>query len=454
MVIVDNALRAREAQGKPIRVGMVGAGFMGQGLTNQIENSVPGMRMAAVYNRRPERAFHVYEYAGRKALAAGTQARLDELVRSGQPAVAEDPMTLCRSPEIDVIVDVTGSVEFGAGVILEAFRHGKPVVLMNAEVDATIGPILRVYGRKHGAILSACDGDEPGVQMNLCRWVKGLGLVPRVMGNVKGLQDPYRNPTTQMGWAERWGQNAAMVTSFADGSKISFEQSIVANATGFKVRSRGMSRGVKFDGSIMDIHKLYDIEELRALGGVVDYTVGPPLIKVFCLAEHPDPKQRHYLNLYKMGEGPLYPFWIPYHLVHFEAPFSIARVVLFGDELAPPLGGPVVEVCAVAKRDLEAGEVLDEYGMYTTYGEAVNAEEMSAGRYLPEGLVEGCRLRRAIPKDQVLTYGDVELPAGRIADRLRAEQYVHFRGESWLRDLLDGAPVRAPAEVAAAGAVA
>ncbi|MFL5440731.1 MAG: SAF domain-containing protein [Myxococcales bacterium] len=233
-----------------------------------------------------------------------------------------------------------------------------------------------------------------------------------------------------------------MVTSFADGSKISFEQSIVANATGFKVRSRGMSRGLKFDGSIMDAPKLYDLEELRALGGIVDYTVGPSLVKVFCLAEHPDPKQRHYLNLYKMGEGPLYPFWIPYHLVHFEAPNAIARVALFGDDVAPSIGGPVVEVCALAKRDLKAGEVLDEYGMYMTYGEAVNAEEMCSGRYLPEGLVEGCKLKRDIAKDQVLTYADVELPEGRLADRLRAEQYRHFRGETWLEEHLNGAQGR------------
>jgi predicted homoserine dehydrogenase-like protein len=454
VIIVDRALKAREEQGKPVRVGMIGAGFMGQGLTNQIVNSVAGMRMAAIYNRKPERAVGVYRYAGcEDVVVAATQAALDDAIRRGVPVVAEDPFTVCRSPEIDVLLDVTGSVEFGAHVILEAFRHGKSVVLMNAEVDATIGPILRVYGRQHGAILSACEGDEPGVQLNLYRWVKGLGLIPRVMGNVKGLQDPYRNPTTQQGWAERWGQNAAMVTSFADGSKISFEQSIVANATGFKVRSRGMSRGLKYDGSIMEIQKLYDIEELRAVGGIVDYTVGPPLIKVFCLAEHPDPKQQHYLNLYKMGEGPLYPFWIPYHLVHFEAPNAIARVVLFGDEVAPPLGGPLVEVCAVAKRDLKAGEVLDEYGMYMTYGEAVNADEMSARRYLPEGLVEGCRLRRDLPKDQVLTYDDVDLPGGRLADKLRAEQYRHFRGETWLEDLLAGAGVPAPATTAAPPAI-
>ena len=246
-----------------------------------------------------------------------------------------------------------------------------------------------------------------------------------------------------------------MVTSFADGSKISFEQSIVANATGFKVRSRGMSRGIEYSGSIMEIQKLYDLEELRALGGIVDYTVGPPLIKAFCLAEHPDPKQRHYLNLYKMGEGPLYPFWIPYHLVHFETPMSIARVVLFGDELAPPLGGPVVEVCAVAKRDLKSDEVLDEYGMYTTYGEAANVDEMSEKRYLPEGLVLGCKLKRDIRKDHVLTYDDVELPEGRLADQLRAEQYRHFRGESWLQDRLQccGKDPDHGGEVATTGAV-
>ena len=158
--------------------------------------------------------------------------------------------------------------------------------------------------------------------------------------------------------------------------------------------------------------------------------------KVYVLAEHPDPKQQHYLNLYKMGEGPLYSFFIPYHLVHFEVPNAIARVVLFRDSVAPPLAGPVVEVCAVAKRDLRAGEILDDYGMYMTYGEAVNADEMSKCQYLPEGLVEGCKLKRDIKKDAVLTYSDVDLPSGRLADRLRAEQYKHFRGESWLEDLV------------------
>ncbi|HKQ38387.1 MAG TPA: SAF domain-containing protein [Verrucomicrobiae bacterium] len=437
MIIVDNALKARQEQGKPIRVGLIGAGFMGQGLTNQIVNSVPGMRMAAIYGRNLKKALHLYNYAGiEDVIVASKQNQLDDAIRAGKAVITEDAFLLARSEQIDVLVDVTGSVEFGSRVCLEAFKHKKDVVLMNAEIDGTVGPILQTYAAKEGVILSACEGDEPGVQLNLYRWVKGLGLTPRVMGNVKGLQDPYRNPTTQKGFAEKWGQNPAMVTSFADGSKISFEQAIVANATGFKVRTRGMSRGLEYKGDVMQIGKLYDINEVRKLGGIIDYVVGTPLTKVYCLGEHTDPKQQHYLNLYKLGEGPLYSFFIPYHLVHFEVHNAIARVVLFRDSVAKPLAGPVVEVCAVAKRDLNSGEILDDYGMYMTYGEAVNVDEMSSKRYLPEGLVEGCKLKRAIKKDEVITYDDVELPSGRLADRLRAEQYRHFRGESWLEKLI------------------
>jgi predicted homoserine dehydrogenase-like protein len=227
-----------------------------------------------------------------------------------------------------------------------------------------------------------------------------------------------------------------MVTSFADGTKISCEQAIVANATGFQVKSRGMSRGLEYRGDVMKIGSLYDIDEVRSYGGIIDYVVGTPLTKVYCLAEHPDPKQQHYLNLYKMGDGPLYSFFTPYHLVHFEVPNAIARVALFRESIAKPLGGPVVEVCAVAKRDLKAGEILDDYGMYMTYGEAVNVDEMSKGRYLPEGLVNGCKLLRGVSKDDVVRYADVALPPGRLADQLRAEQYRTFRGELWLEELM------------------
>jgi predicted homoserine dehydrogenase-like protein len=283
MIIVDNALKALEEQGKPIRLAMIGAGFMGQGLTNQIMHSVPGMRMSAVYARDVKKALGVYRYSGlTDVVEASNQRQVDDAIFRGQPVVTQDALLLARAAGIDVLVDVTGSVEFGAHVVLEAFKHGKHVVLMNAELDATIGPILQVYAQKHGVILSACEGDEPGLQMNLYRWVKGLGLIPRVIGNVKGLQDPYRTPTTQKGFAEQWGQNPSMVTSFADGSKISFEQSIAANATGFTVKNRGMSRGLVYRDDVMKIGQLYDIEDLRRRGGIVDYVVGRSFVLLLC----------------------------------------------------------------------------------------------------------------------------------------------------------------------------
>ena len=430
MLIIDSALRAREEQGRPIRVGMIGAGFMGRGLANQFVHSAAGMRLVAISNRTVDRAVGAYTHADASLtpVVAGSQGDLEDAIRAGTPVVAEDAMLLCRSERIDVLLDVTGAVEFGARVALEAFRHGKHVILMNAELDATIGPILQVYARRHGVLLSACDGDQPGVEINLYRFVKGLGLIPRLLGNIKGLQDPYRTPTTQRGFAERWGQKPSMVTSFADGSKVSFEQAVVANATGFQVVRRGML-ALEHRGHVDELTSKYDLDMLRERRGIVEYVIGAqPGPGVFCLAEHTDPRQRHYLNLYKLGEGPLYSFYTPYHLCHFEVPNTVARVALFGDTAGQAIGGPFVQVCAVAKRDLKAGEVLDDYGHYMTYGEAVNSGEMRRNRYLPEGLVEGCRLLRDVARDAVLTYDDVELPAGRLADRLYEEQCVQFDG--------------------------
>ncbi len=212
MILVDNALKAREEQGNPIRVAMIGAGFMGQGLTNQIVNSMPGMRMVAVQNRHLEKAFHVYRYSGLEDIVeATTQAQMEDAIRAGKPVVTEDAFLLARSGQVDVLVDVTGSVEFGAHVVLEAFKHGKDVVLMNAELDATIGPILQVYAKKYGVIMSACEGDEPGVQMNLYRWVKGLGTDPAsarqrqgASGSIPESDDPERLCRASGARTRRW----------------------------------------------------------------------------------------------------------------------------------------------------------------------------------------------------------------------------------------------------------
>jgi predicted homoserine dehydrogenase-like protein len=429
MVIIDSALRRRADEGNPVKVGMIGAGFMGRGIANQIINSVPGMTLVAISNRHIEGARRAYAEAGAEAIIEVEDvSALERAIRAGQPAITEDAHLLCRADGIDVLIEVTGAIEFGAQVVLDAIAHGKHVVLMNAELDGTIGPILKVKADAAGVILTACDGDQPGVQMNLYRFVKSIGLTPLVCGNIKGLQDPYRNPTTQEGFARQWGQKPHMVTSFADGSKISFEQAIVANATGMCVSKRGMI-GRDHRGHVDELTKHYDIDELKALGGIVDYVVGSqPGPGIYVLGTIDDPAQRHYLNLYKLGEGPLYSFYTPYHLCHFEVPLSVARVALFGDTVLAPIGAPCVEVVALAKTDLKAGTKLDGIGWYMTYGEAENADVARREGLLPMGVAEGCVLRHDVPKDKALTYDDVILPEGRLVDKLRLEQAAHFFG--------------------------
>lgn len=428
MIIVDTALKARAEAGNPVRVGMIGSGFMGRGIANQIINSVPGMELVAVFSRRLDGAKRAYLEAGVEEIqAVNTVADLEDATSQGRAAVTEDASLLCKAENIDALVEVTGTIEFGARITMEAIANRKHIILMNAELDGTIGPILKTYADKSGVVISNCDGDQPGVEMNLYRYVKSIGFTPLLCGNIKGLQDRYRNPTTQKSFAERWKQAPYMVTSFADGTKISFEQAVVANATGMKVAQRGML-GYDFRGHVDDMTHLYDVDQLKSLGGIVDYVVGAqPAAGVFVYATNEDPKHQHYLNYYKRGEGPLYSFYTPYHICHFEVPLSLARAVLFHDPVMAPLGKPMVDVVASAKIDLKAGETLDGIGYYMTYGQCENADVAQAENLLPMGLAEGCTLKRDVPKDAVLTYDDVVLPEGRLADKLRAEQNETFK---------------------------
>jgi len=426
MIIVDRALEQRERDGDPIRVGLVGAGFMGRGIALQVLTATPGMELVAVSNRSLDPAREAFVAAGIDSpLVVDSVAELERAIHGRRPAITDDGLLLSEAKGIDAIVEVTGSIEFGAQVVLRAIEHGKHTVLMNAELDGTLGPILKDRADRAGVIYTNSDGDQPGVMMNLYRFVKGIGVKPVLCGNIKGLHDPHRNPTTQESFARTWGQKPHMVTSFADGTKISFEQAIVANATGMRVAKRGMHGYEVEPGTrIEDAAQLFDPAELEEGNGIVDYVVGAsPGPGVFVLGMHSHPAQQHYLNLYKLGEGPLYCFYTPYHLCHFEAPVTVARAVDFADAALAPAGHLQVEVVATAKVDLRPGDELDGFGGYLSYGLAENADVARSERLLPLGLTEaGCRVTRAVSKDEVLTYDDVELPGDRLCERLRIEQ--------------------------------
>ncbi len=425
MIIVDTALQKCESDGKPIRVGVIGAGYMGRGLVLQILNSFQtGMRLSAVYNRTIEKAELAFKQAGiEEFVHVDTAQQLEAAIANEKHAVCSDALALASADNIDVIVEATGEVEFGAHVVMQAIKHGKHVVLMNAELDAVCGPLLKHYADKAGVIITNVDGDQPGVTMNLFRWVKQLGYEPRLAGNLKGLQDRYRNPTTQKGFAEQHKQGVKMITSFADGTKISMEMAVIANATGFGVDVRGM-HGPSCD-HVTEGLGLFSEEQLAK--GTIDYLLGAePGPGVFVIGYNENPILQQYAHYLKMGEGPYYMFYVPYHLPHLETPMTIARAALFQDAATAPIGAPVVEVMAAAKTPLKAGTVFDGIGGYHAYGMAENASTFDDEKYLPMSLLEGCTLKRDLHKDEAISYADVDIPKNRLIDKLRAEQESFF----------------------------
>lgn len=425
MIMVDQALEKRKQAGNPVRVAMIGAGFMGRAIALNILTGVPGMDLVAIANRSLDGARRAYREAGvDSVVTAETREELERAIASGKHAVTEDAMLVCEAAGIEAIIEVTGQVEFGAHVTLKAIENGKHVILMNAELDATLGPILKVYADRAGVVLTDTDGDEPGVAMNLYRFVKTMGYQPVAAGNIKGLIDHYRTPDTQRAFAAKYNQSAHMVTSFADGTKISLECTILANATGFHVGKRGM-----YGPSCADVREaatLFPADQLLN-GGLVDYVLGAePRTGAWVLGYTDHPTKKFYLDLFKMGSGPFYCFYTPYHLPPLQLPSSVARAVLFHDATVAPLGAPVCDVITAAKRDLKAGEVLDGIGGFTSYGLIENSDVCQTMDMLPMGLSQGCRLKRDIPKDEILGYADVVLPEGRLVDKLRAEQNRYF----------------------------
>ena len=418
---VDTALLQREATGKPIRVGMIGAGATGRAIALQLGTPVPGMRLVAISNRTPEHGERAFREAGFPEWRRVESAREAEVaIDRGLPVLTDDPSVVNACDAVDIVVEVTGTVETAAQVVLEAFGHGKHVVLVNAELDSLVGPILKVRADRAGVVITHTDGDEPGVAMTLLRYLRSLGLRPVAAGNIKGMVDHYRTPETQRAFAEKFDQDVRKVTSFADSTKLSMETTVVSNATGFHVGCRGMyGPACKY---VREIANLLPAEQMLDTG-LVDYTVGAaPLTGAFVIVHEESPRKRAQLTYYRLGDGPFFVFYTPFHLPHVQIPSTIGRAVIHHDPTVAPLAGPVCEVLTVAKRDLKTGEHLDGVGGFCSYGLIDNRAAARALDALPISLSEGCVLRRNISKDDVISFADVETPHGRLVETLWREQ--------------------------------
>jgi predicted homoserine dehydrogenase-like protein len=400
---------------------MVGAGATGRAIALQLGTPAPGIRLVAIANRTPtngERAFREAGIAEWSRVESASKAETE--IARGRAVLADDPMVLTACGAIDLLLEVTGTVEPAAHVVLDAFENGKHVVIVNAELDSLLGPILKAKADQAGVVITNTDGDEPGVAMTLYRYLRSLGLRPVAAGNLKGMVDYYRNPDTQRAFAEKNDQDARKVTSFADATKLSMETTVLANATGFHAGRRGMyGPACKH---VREMAQLLPAEQMLATG-LVDYALGAePHTGAFVVVHEESPLKKAQLAYYKLGDGPFYVFYTPFHLPHIQIASTIGRAVVLRDPTVAPIAGPVCEVLSVAKRDLKSGERLDGVGGFCSYGLIDNTASARRITALPISLSEGLVLQRDVAKDEIISFADVVQPGERLVDTLWSEQ--------------------------------
>jgi predicted homoserine dehydrogenase-like protein len=423
---VHSSLQCREAEENPIRVAVIGAGATGRAIVLQLGTPVPGMRVVGIANRTPAHAERSFREAGIDVWdTADRPEEAESSINAGRPVLTDDPTVLTRCAAVDLIIEVTGSVNFGAEVVLDAFDHKKSVVLVNAELDSLVGPILKAKADEAGVVLTHTDGDEPGVAMTLVRYIQTVGLRPVAAGNIKGMVDYYRTPDTQREFAANHDQDVRKITSFADATKLSMETAVLANATGFGVAQRGM-----IGPACGYVRELADLLPADAMldGGIVDYSVGAaPHTGGFVIVHEDNPLKQVQLAYYKLGDGPFYVFYTPFHLPHIQIPSTIGRAIIHRDPTVAPMAGPSCEVVSMAKRDLKVGETLDGVGGFCTYGLIDNCVSARSDDALPVALSRDCVLVKDVAKDNVVTFADVIMPAERISDRLWREQQKRWQ---------------------------
>lgn len=406
-------LRARSEDLGDATVAVLGAGYVGTGVVHTVAGA-PGMRPSIVVNRTPERAVAALAGLGIAADDVIVSDRPDELrraLRAGIPAVTTDVAPLTELP-IDVAVEATGALDHGTESILTLLGAGIDVVSFNAEVDALLGLRFHQLARSNDAVYTIADGDQPGALFRLQHQVESMGFAVTAMLNCKRHLDVHQNPDSGAGYAARDTTSAIMTTAFGDGTKMQVEQAVVANATGLVPDVRGM-HGIEttIERAAVDIPAVLGTE------GRVDFTLGGDFgagVGIVARHHHGELHERA-LRFYKMGDGPDYFFFRPFHLVHLEAPTTIAEVVLDRMPLASVDRPHVSEVVAMAKRDLRAGERLDCIGGFTSYGLADTTDR--ARGHLPVGLVEFAVVEADVPIDQPIPLDSVRLDEDRTVVR-------------------------------------
>ena len=438
-------LQQRQAEGRPIRVGLIGAGKFGSMYLAQIPRT-PGVHLLGIADLSPAGARANLERVGWDAQRLQA-ASLDAAVKDGSTHIGEDWRALVSHPAIDVIVECTGHPIAAVDHCLEAFTHGKHVVNVTVEADAFCGPLLARKAQQAGVVYSLAFGDQPALICDLVDWARTCGFPVVAAGRGHKWLPHFNQSTPDTVWgnygltpeqAARGGLNPKMFNSFLDGSKPSIESSAVSNATGLGVPSNGLlyppasvedipfvTRPIE-EGGVLERKGMVEvISSLEANGRKIPYDIRMGVWVTVeaetdyiknCFEEynaHTDPSGR-YFTLYKR-----------WHLIGLEVGMSVASVALRGEPTGVATGWNA-DVVATAKRDLQPGEMLDGEGGYTVWGKLLPAEVSRKLGGLPLGLAHDIKVIRPVRQGQSLSWADVAIDTSTRAYQLRREMEAHF----------------------------
>ncbi|MES0028934.1 homoserine dehydrogenase [Mesorhizobium sp. M0040] len=400
-------LQRAEQQG-PITIGLAGAGQMGTDIVVQVA-LMPGMRIGAISEVRPQAAIDAALLAGHDRsdiVQAGNAAAIDRAIEAGKIAVTEDLHALAAAGRIDVIIDATGNPNIGTLFALEVMKNGKHIVMLNVEADITIGRFLKEEARKAGVVYTGAAGDEPACTLEIIGFAKSLGF--NIIAAGKGKNNPLKidaKPADYEKEAAERNMNARMLVEFVDGSKTAIEMVAIANATGLVPDVPGMH------GPTATLEELASVLCPREDGGVlhrkgvVDYSIGKGVAPgVFCIIETRHPRVLERMIDLKVGKGPYFTIFRPYHLTSLEVPLSAARAVVYKRADMEPLDHPVAEAVAVAKSDLGVGQSLGMIGENDYRGFAMTWGDARARGALPLGLAERAKVVKPLKTGDFLTY--------------------------------------------------
>lgn len=405
---------------KEIRIGLVGAGQMGSYMI-AVMNQMKGIRLKAVCDLNLDRVKDVlskyYQENQIKRYERVKQYSDDDILITNQ---AKD---VTEIPSVDVIIEATGNPDVGARVSYLGINNKKHIVMLSYETVVTIGHILNTMAKSAGVIFTGAAGDEPAAILELYDFAKALGFDIVAAGKGKNNRfNRYATPETVAEEAKEYGTSSKMHCSFVDGSKTMVEMTAVANATGLIPDIRGMhGPTVKLE----ELSKVFSLSKdggLLSKKGVVDFALGNIAPGVFVIITTKDPLIIEDLKFEKMGNGPNYLLYRPFHLCDIETPLSALLANEFFESSLIPLERPYAEVFPVAKKDLFPGDILDGFGGETFYSSMDEAQKVKDENLLPAGIAKGAKVITNINKDTPITYDMVNLPSKSFLLQLRKLQ--------------------------------